>query len=97
VRVVVPSWATDGSYKSDVVVTGVGPHGSGQAAAGAAAATIISSTVRGGSPNSFPWLVSVIIVALFLLILLVSQVRRSGLRLKVERPSHATPARFPNT
>jgi hypothetical protein len=85
VRAIVPSSASAGSYKSDVVVTGVVRHGKGQAAAGAAAATIIAITIRGGSPGSFPWYVAIGVVGCILFIALILLVRRSGIHLTVER------------
>jgi hypothetical protein len=85
VRAIVPSSAIAGSYESDVVVTGVVPHGNGQAAAGAAAATTVSFTVKGGPVSSFPWSVLAAIGGLVLLVAFVFLVRRSGFRLKVER------------
>ncbi len=84
-RVEVPATAQPGAYTSDVVATGVIPHGKGQAAAGAAAATTISFTVTGSPSGPFPWVVVVVIVGLLVVFGMVLLIKRSGVRLKVER------------
>ncbi len=85
VRVSVPGSAEPGRYTSDVVATGVIPHGKGQAAAGAAAATTLSFTVTGSTAGPFPWTVVVVIVGILVVVGLVVLIRRSGVRLRVER------------
>jgi hypothetical protein len=85
VRVEVPSSAQPGRYTSDVVATGVIPHGKGQAAAGAAAATTLLFTVTGSPEGPFPWTVVVVIVGILVVVGLVVLIRRSGVRLRVER------------
>lgn len=85
VQVSVPGSALPGSYTSDVVATGVVPHATGQAAAGAAAATTLSITVIGSPATPFPWFILVVIIGLLVVVGVVWLIRRSGVRLKVER------------
>ena len=84
IRVAVPGSAQPGEYASDVVATAVIPHARPQAAAGAAAATTVTVQVSSVSAP-FPWVILAAAGAGLLLIGLVLLVRRSGLRLRLER------------
>jgi len=87
-ELVVPSLAKPGGYVSDIVVTGSAVGSSGMANLGVAAATKLEFHVspipaQGLSP-SFP-LWTWVIAGLLLLAFAIFGVRRSGLRIRVER------------
>lgn len=82
----VPGSVPDGPYAAYVVASALSPHASG-ASAGAAAATILSFSVKSSPPGALPWLpwFGTGALALAVLVALVLLVRRSGIRVRVER------------
>lgn len=89
-ELVVPGGAMPGEYLTDIVVTGSAVGQTGTANLGVAAATklefrVSSAPARGAS--SFPVWMWWVIAGLLLLAVAVFGVRRSGLRVRVERGS----------
>jgi hypothetical protein len=88
-ELVVPAGARTGAYLSDVVATASGGLSVGQANLGAAAATLLEFRVAPGTAPGFWWSVfTQTLWALFIVILLGAiafAVRRSGIRIRVER------------
>jgi hypothetical protein len=88
-ELVVPDGARSGGYLSDIVVTGSAAISAGTANLGVAAATKLEFSVRPG-PAQSPWLslpawAVWALAGLILLALAVWGIRRSGLRIRVER------------
>jgi hypothetical protein len=85
----VPASAKPGRYFSDVVVTAVNPNSAGTAGFGAGAATDLEFTVAAGAPPggwfTIPGWVLVAIVVILALAVAAFFVRRSGLRIRIER------------
>lgn len=85
----VPASAKPGRYFSDVVVTAASPNSGGSAGFGAGAATDLEFTVAAGAAPG-PWFtvpgwVLVAIVVILLLAVGALALRRSGLRIRIER------------
>jgi hypothetical protein len=89
-ELVVPGGATPGEYLSDIVVSGAAAGQPGMGNLGVAAATklefSVSSAPAQGAPSFAVWMWWAI-TGLLLLTLAVFGVRRSGLRIRVERGS----------
>jgi hypothetical protein len=88
-QLAVPADAKPGAYVSDIVATATGPLSAGGAHLGAGAATLLEFRVAPGPAAGFWWSVfTQTLWALLIVILLaavVFAVRRSGLRIRVER------------
>jgi hypothetical protein len=92
-ELVVPAGAKPGAYLSDIVATGsnAGQASAGPASVGAAAATLLVFRVTPGTAPGFWW--SVFTQTLWALLILIALaavvlvVRRSGIRVRVERKS----------
>jgi hypothetical protein len=88
-ELVVPSGATPGAYLSDIVASGSAAVWLGRANLGAAAATKLEFRVApaaaAGIWSSAPWQTFWALLVLALLIAVVLGVRKSGLRIRVER------------
>jgi hypothetical protein len=88
-ELVVPSSARPGRYQSDIVVNGSAAPSAATANIGVAAATELEFSIQPGplpgQPVSFPRWAWWIIAGLFLLAIAIIAVRRSGLRVRVER------------
>jgi len=87
-ELVVPGGAKPGEYLSDIVVTGSAASQAGTANLGVAAATKLEFSVSSAPAqgmHSFPVWIWWVIAGLLLLTLAVFGVRRSGLRIRVER------------
>jgi hypothetical protein len=87
-ELVVPGGAKPGEYLSDIVVTGSAAGQAGTANLGVAAATKLEFSVSSApaqGTHSFPVWIWWVIAGLLLLTLAVFGVRRSGLRIRVER------------
>ena len=91
-ELVVPGGAKTGRYSSDVVVTGSAVISVGRANLGVAAATRLEFSVApGGGPGLWlfmpPWMVwfFAVLIGLIVLALVVTGLRRSGLRIRIER------------
>lgn len=88
----VPGSVPDGSYAAYVTATALSPNASG-ASAGAAAATVLTFSVKASPPDGLPWLrwFGTGSLVLAVLAVLAYIVRRSGIRVTVERrPSPPT-------
>jgi hypothetical protein len=83
VTVNVPFSASSGRYMTDLVATTYAPHRPGATALGAAAADKLTFSIP--SSSSFPWIIVAIAGGLVLLLAAGYAVRRSGLRLSVDR------------
>jgi len=88
-QLVVPASAKPGAYVSDIVATASGQLSAGGANLGAAAATLLVFRVVPGAAPGFWWSVFTqtlwALLIVILLAALVFAVRRSGLRIRVER------------
>ena len=90
-ELVVPAGAKPGAYMSDIVATGASASqaSAGHASLGAAAATLLEFRVAPGSAPGFWW--SVFTQTLWALLVLIALaavvlvIRRSGIRVRVER------------
>jgi hypothetical protein len=88
-QLVLPGGARPGRYLSDVVVSGSAAISAGRANLGVAAATKLEFRVEPG-PAARPWPAATgwvvpVLASLALLALVILGVRRSGLRIRVER------------
>jgi hypothetical protein len=88
-ELVVPARAEPGAYLSDIVVTGSAVGQAGTANIGVAAATKVQFSVSSAPAQgaSFPFWMWWAITGLLLLTVAIFGVRRSGLRIRVERSS----------
>jgi hypothetical protein len=84
-RLRLPAGATPGSYLSNLVASTAVPHHHGGTTLGAAAATKLELAIA-GQGSSTPWLrIGLAVAALMVAAAIAAAVRRSGIRLRVER------------
>lgn len=83
VTVNVPFSASSGKYMTNLVATTYAPRRAGATALGAAAADKLSFSIP--STSSFPWVIVLIAVGAALIVAVGFGVRRSGLRLRIDR------------
>jgi hypothetical protein len=85
----VPNSAAAGAYLSDLVASTTSARRPGATAVGAAAATKLGMTV-GQAPGSIPWrTIALVLAAVLATGLAAYGIRRSGVRLRLERHSDA--------
>lgn len=87
VTVNVPFSASGGQYMTDLVATTYVPRRAGATALGAAAADKLTFSIP--SSSAFPWIIVAVVGGVALLVAVGYGLRRSGLRLRVDRAPSA--------